>query len=154
MSGKKPFFGLLPVFLLLCSYPLFSQDLSGTQKEMLTKELVGMLNEVRLLKNLQKESSRELKTWKDNCSQLETRLQNALMSLERVSQNLEDSKTAVIELQKLVEELRLQLTELKDEYLSACRSLERQKKAKKFWKGTALGCMILAVIEGMIIIFK
>ena len=154
MSGRKPFPGLLLVFLLLCSYPLFSQDLSEAQKEMLTKELVGMLNEVRLLKNLQKESSRGLETWKDNCSQLETRLQNALMSLERVSQNLEDSKTAVIELQKLVEELRLQLTELKDEYLSACRSLERQKKAKKFWKGTALGCMILAVVEGIIIICK
>lgn len=92
---------------------------------------------------------------------LEGQLQSAgnetsecIENLERVSQNLEDSKTAVIELQKLVKELRLQLTELKDEYLSACRSLERQKKAKKFWKGTALGCMILAVVEGIIIIFK
>ena len=154
MSRTKPFFGSLLVFLLLCSYPVFSQDLSETQKKMLRKELVGMLNEVRLLKSLQKESSRELETWKDNCSQLETRLQNVLQSLERVSQKLEDSEMTVIELQKLVEELRLQLTELKDEYLSVCRSLERQKKAKKFWKGTALGCMILAVVEGMIIIFK
>lgn len=154
MSRTKPFFGSLLVCLLLCSYPLFSQDLSEAQKEMLAKELVSMLNEVRLLKNLQKESSRELETWKDNCSQLETRLQNALLSLKRVSQNLENSKTAVVELQKLVEELRLQLTELKNEYLSACRSLEHQRKAKKFWKGTALGCMILAVIEGMIIICK
>lgn len=155
MLKKRCIFHFFAVyFLLSVSSPVYAQELTATTNVVLVGELKTMLQEVRILKSFQMESSRELENWKTKCELQEKKLQNVLQSLETVSQKLEDSEMTVIELQKLVEELREQQTVLKNEYLSVCKSLEYQKKKQKLWMITALGFMTLAVSEGIIIICK
>lgn len=138
---------LLVGCLVLSCVPLHGQDLNLSEKEMIRQECLNMLAEVNLLKSLQVQQKEDLMSWKNRCSKLEQQLQSAL-------QMLQNSKSTVIELQKLIEELKIQLEELKHLYTELCGSLSLAEKKNKFWKTTAIVMICTAITEGIVIFFK
>src|SRR5574344_2106711 len=131
-------------FLPLSSLSSDSSEVVLTKEQVsqIRSELNAMRTEIALLLKQSESWKADSTLWKNRCRDLENRLQTAL-------QMSESSAQSVIELQELVQILRITLAELKREFSELNKSYMRQKKKTVFWQTVSevLGTAVLT--EGL-----